>query len=333
MSEAIPVMGTTRIDSTQNHQIDLSIDQAQHDGLVRSTLMGVRGISQEDAEDAVQNAWLVLAEKAKNLEPGPVGGYLRGTARYKAMNIRERSRKTTSLDALTEVTGDSAEVLADPRFDSLSSHLELFELADDPIAARALDAAQKGASACLAPRGASHRCSRYSDEQVEQVRKLRRRGLTYKHIEEATGVPRGYCAQLVKRKSRVTETTEGWTSQLVIDAIRRFYERYGRAPRHRDAVGNLAMPSPRTVSRLFGSWREAVRAAGIEPAYGERRIKPWANAEMVLAFCDWRLRHGRWPNRGDMVADPALPSPATTRRHFRTQSPQRLVKTVLSQLA
>lgn len=143
MSEATPVMGTTRIGSPQSHQIDLSINQEQYDGLVRSTLMSVRGISHEDAEDAVQNAWVVLAEKAQDLEPGPVGGYLRGAARYKAMHIRERSRKTTSLDALAEVAGDSAEVLADPRFDSLSAHLELSELADDPIAARAIDAAQK----------------------------------------------------------------------------------------------------------------------------------------------------------------------------------------------
>lgn len=132
MSKAMPVAGTAQIDSTQDHQIDLSIDQEQHDGLVRSTLMGVRGISHEDAEDAVQNAWLVLAEKAEHLEPGPVG--------------------------------------------SLNSHLELSELADDPIAARALDAAWKGASACLAPRGASHRCS-HPAGQAEESRNRNDRGL------------------------------------------------------------------------------------------------------------------------------------------------------------
>jgi hypothetical protein len=40
------------------------------------------------------------------------------------------------------------------------------------------------------------------------------------------------------------------------------------------------MPSPNTVKRLFGSWREAVRAAGLP--MGSRRMTPWAT--------------GRWPS-------------------------------------
>jgi len=101
----------------------------------------------------------------------------------------------------------------------------------------------------------------------------------------------------------------------------------------RDAAANLTMPCPTTAARLFGSWQEAVRAAGLEPAYGRRRIEPWTDGELIRAFCDWRLRHQRWPCREDMVADEDLPSPATTRRRFGTASPDRLVKVVLSQLA
>jgi DNA-directed RNA polymerase specialized sigma24 family protein len=130
MSEATPEVLHKRIAAQQEHRINLSVDQEQRDGLIRSVRAQVPGISHEDAEDAVQDAWIVLAEKANRLDPGPVGGYLRGTARYKAMHIRDKSRRTTSLEALTEVTGDSAQLLADLRFDSLSSHLELSELAD-----------------------------------------------------------------------------------------------------------------------------------------------------------------------------------------------------------
>jgi DNA-directed RNA polymerase specialized sigma24 family protein len=293
----------------------------------------VPGISHEDAEDAVQDAWIVLAEKADQLEPGPIGGYLRGTARNKGMKIREKGRRTTSLEALVEAAGDATSALVDHKSGSLDSYVELAELSDDPIAIRAVRAAEKGAAAYVAPRGVHHRNARYTDDQVRQVRALRRKGLTYSRIERLTGVPAGYGPTLVSRASRITDSSEGWTRQLVIDAIRRFYKRFGRAPRYRDAEGNLTMPSPNTVRRLFGSWKEAVRAAGIEPAYGDRRVKPWTSTEMILTFCNWRLHHKRWPNNEDMASDPTLPSPATTRRHFGTQSPTRLVAAVLRRLA
>ncbi len=207
MSEITPAAFHPQDSTEHDHHIDLTVDRDQHAGLVKSVRVQVPGLSKEDAEDAVQDAWIVLAEKADRLEPGPIGGYLRGTARNKGMKIREKGRRTTSLEALTEVAGDATSVLADHGFRSLDSHVELSELADDPIAARALGAANQGASPCVAPRGAHHRCARYTDEQVRKVRELRTKGLTYKRIEELTGVPAGYGPMLVRRASRITEST------------------------------------------------------------------------------------------------------------------------------
>ncbi|MBS1888289.1 MAG: sigma-70 family RNA polymerase sigma factor [Actinobacteria bacterium] len=316
----------------QQSRIDLTVDADQHAGLVRSVRNQVPGISREDAEDAVQEAWIVLAEKADRLEPGPIGGYLRGTARNKAMKIRDKGRRTTSLEALAEAAGEGSRALIDPMSGSLQSHAELDELIDDPVARRAVEAAELGAAPCVAPRGMNHRAARYTDRQVEEVRALRRQGHTFREIEARTGVPAGYGPTLARRECRVTHSSEGWTRQLVLDCLLRFQKKFGRAPVYRDAEGNLAMPSPNTVKRLFGSWRDAVRAAGLDPAYGDRRVTPWTDGEMILAFCGWRLTHGRWPNREDMVADPALPSPATTRRRFGTQSPNRLMLRVLGRL-
>lgn len=312
--------------------VDLTIDAQQHAGLVRSVCNQVRGISQEDAEDAVQDAWIVLAEKADRLEPGPIGGYLRGTARNKAMKIREKRQRTTSLEALSEAAGDGSRVLIDPQSESLQSHVELDELVDDPVAKRALEAAESGAAPCVAPRGMNHRSARYTDAQIAEVRCLRQQGFTFREIETRTGVPAGYGPALVKRESRVTKSSEGWTRELVLECIRRFQRKFGRAPVYRDAEGNLTMPSPNTVRRLFGSWQDAIREAGLKPVYGDRRMTAWGDDEMVLAFCGWRVEHGHWPSRGDMVADPSLPSPATTRRRFGTQDPNRLMLRVLSRL-
>jgi DNA-directed RNA polymerase specialized sigma24 family protein len=308
-------------------------DQQLYDGLVQSVLAQVREISRQDAEDAVQEAWIVLDQKAETLQPGPIGGYLLRTARFKALQIRDRSRRCGSLDALTEKVGDASSELANPAPDSLECHLALAELEDDPIAKRALDAARKGASGRVAPRGMRHQCARYTDEQVTAVRCLRSEGLTYRRIAELTGVPAGYCTSLVKRQCRVTETTEGWTSALVLEALRRFAGTRGTAPRFRDAEGHPGLPSPKTVERHFGTWNEALRAAGIRPTYGERRVRRWTQEEMVQTFCLWRLRQDRWPNGADMANDVGLPSPATTRRHFGTQSPPRLAEAVLARLA
>src|ERR1700755_458407 len=201
-------------------KVDLEIGREQHAGLVRSVRGAVSGISQEDAEDAVQDAWLVVAEKADRLEPGPIGGYMRGTARNKAVGIREKASRTTSLDALVEVAGDASRVLADTRF-SLEARAELAELNEDPIAARAIAAAESGAATYVAPRGINHRCARYTDEQVRKVRELRGQAHSYKEIEELTGVPTGYGPALVRRASRVTDSGEGWTRQLVVEALQR----------------------------------------------------------------------------------------------------------------
>jgi hypothetical protein len=319
-------------DSDQK-RVNLTPDPGQLDGLVESVLAQVRGISRQDAEDAVQDAWFVLAEKSDRLEPGPVGGYLMRTARFKAMKIRDRGKRCTSLDGMVEIAGDSTAALIDGRPASFEDEAEISALVDDPIARRALEAARRGSAGYIAPRGTGHRCSRYSDEQVESVRALRAQGLTYTRIEELTGVPAGYGHQLVKRKTRVMESSEGWTEPLVIDAIRNFKNRHGRIPRLRDAEHNPSMPSPNTACRLFGSWQEAVRAAGMDPPYGRRRVKPWSDDEMLIAFCQWRLEHGHWPAKEDLVTDHELPSPATTRRRLGTVSSRRLTQAVLQRLA
>lgn len=248
------------------------------------------------------------------------------------MKIRDKGRRTTSLEALAEAAGDGTRALIDPLSESLQSHAELDELIDDPVARRAVEAAEMGAAPCVAPRGMNHRAARYTDQQVEEVRALRRQGHTFREIEARTGVPAGYGPALARRASRVTGSSEGWSRDLAIDCLRRFQQRFGRAPVQEDAKRNPAMPCPNTVARLFGSWRAALEAAGLKSVYADRRVTAWSDEEMVLIFCEWRLDHRRWPGVEDMRTDPSLPSPATTRRRFGTQSPNRLMLRVLGRL-
>jgi DNA-directed RNA polymerase specialized sigma24 family protein len=140
MSQVVP---GTRCATPRALPVDLSIDQEQIASLIRSVLSQVRGISRQDAEDAVQESWIVLAEKAEQLEPGPIGGYLMRTARFKAMQIRDKRRDAISLDTLMEIAGDGIGELPDTRFASPDTHAELAELANDPVSARALEAAYR----------------------------------------------------------------------------------------------------------------------------------------------------------------------------------------------
>lgn len=313
--------------------VDLDLDAALYDGLVRGVTRQVRGISNQDAEDAVQEAWVELARKRDALAPGPIGGWLARTARFKAMQARDRRKREVSLERMVEERGDAAAAVYATPAASMDAKIQLNELARDPVGSAALRTAVAGASGDIAPRGAFHRCARYSDQQINRVRDLRARGLTYPQIEKLTGVPAGYCSMIVSRRARLASSTEGWTASKALEALRRFERRTGRVPRLRDAEGEPTMPSPQTVVRMFGSWTEGVQAAGLRAAYGGRRMRPWTDEELLTALCAWRLNQKRWPGLHDFVRDTDLPSSATVRRRLGTQAPKRIATAVLTRLA
>lgn len=64
-----------------------------------------------------------------------------------------------------------------------------------------------------------------------------------------------------------------WTRARILDAIRRHYELFQRAPSHRDWVASAPEhPSSATVINRFRSFQEAVRAAGLTPGQSQERI-------------------------------------------------------------
>jgi hypothetical protein len=173
----------------------------------------------------------------------------------------------------------------------------------------------------------------YSDDQVQRVRELRTANLTCREIEEITGVPRGYVPTLARRQCRVTGTTEGWSRERILGAIRRFSARHGHAPTYRTA--DPLLPSPKTVARYFESWRAACHEAGCASSYEGRRMQPWTVEEIIRAFCELRLELGRWPSRLEIQqhAFLSVPSQCTLRRRFGSTSRRALVEAVAGGLA
>jgi hypothetical protein len=75
-------------------------------------------------------------------------------------------------------------------------------------------------------------------------------------------------------------STNAWTRDRVLGAIRRWHDVRGVAPRKRDwskptfdPAGAPATPAADVVLDLFGKWSDAVKAAGLEPERQERSAK------------------------------------------------------------
>ena len=59
----------------------------------------------------------------------------------------------------------------------------------------------------------------------------------------------------------------GWTRERALDAIRQWTAAHGRPPTYEQwRRAGPERPVTRTVERLFGSWSDAIRAAGYAPA-------------------------------------------------------------------
>lgn len=62
--------------------------------------------------------------------------------------------------------------------------------------------------------------------------------------------------------------TSRWNADTIIDAIRRFNQEVGRAPRARDFEEEMSgrYPTEAEVANVFGTWAQAVRTAGFSTA-------------------------------------------------------------------
>jgi hypothetical protein len=104
-----------------------------------------------------------------------------------------------------------------------------------------------------------------------------------------------------------------YTERELIDALRRLAERLGQAPSAADANRDPQSPVSRTYQHHFGSWLEALEAAGIEP---EPSQTGYTREELLESLRDLAGRLGCAPRTDDLDDDPRTPSSSTYRRHF-----------------
>lgn len=282
----------------------------------------VKGLSHDDAEDAISVAVSELLEK----EPDhidfdrPLGGLIVNLATWRAKSVKERAEaRNLSLDAFAESDEDHRPVEVAVTEDQLDVHLELREYEGHPIMADRLRAASVGAAPIVAPRGASSHAARYSDEQVEEVRRLRNEeGMKFADIAEATGVEKSYCAQICRGRARLLPATEGWTEARMIEAIEIFARREKRAPTYQEAQQRADLPNPSIACERWGvTWRTLLDRAGVPSSREWRRCAPWTRAEADRAFWDFFEQNGYWPRTKEELRNP-LPSAVTSHKLYGT---------------
>jgi hypothetical protein len=104
-----------------------------------------------------------------------------------------------------------------------------------------------------------------------------------------------------------------YSERELIDALRGLAERLGRAPSAVDAGEDPQSPVSRTYQLHFGSWLEALEAAGIE---SEPSQTGYSREELLESLRDLAERLSWAPRMVDMDEDPRTPSSSTYRRHF-----------------
>ena len=84
----------------------------------------------------------------------------------------------------------------------------------------------------------------------------------------------------------------------MIGTIRGFAEEHGRPPLRKDwRVGRGAHAPDGRVVKLFGSWQQALVAAGFPPTSPEHRR--WSDEEILEAIRSWQRKYGSGPRNSD----------------------------------
>ena len=106
-----------------------------------------------------------------------------------------------------------------------------------------------------------------------------------------------------------------WTDEQILDGLRRLAVDLGRAPRATDRVGARSeYPSPALAIRRFGSWNQALAAAGLDTSDpgGFSTVTP---VQIIEALGAYHRAHGRPPSKRNWSRSGGRPAVSTIVRY------------------
>lgn len=104
----------------------------------------------------------------------------------------------------------------------------------------------------------------------------------------------------------------GYTSEQLIDALKRYYEEYKTIPGESDFKRGF-LPAATVYRKHFGTIVDARDIAGIPQPM--RSVK-WTKENLIQALKDWAKEHGRVPSHKDFGGKGGLPFRGTYEKHF-----------------
>lgn len=111
-----------------------------------------------------------------------------------------------------------------------------------------------------------------------------------------------------------------WDSPQIIEAIRNYVTRTGNLPKTRDfSKATINNPSPKTVNKHFGTWNNAIEAAGFIPNKRSKMKKIYhdcSESSCIEAIQRFYLKNKKIPHRKDFDGDIEFPSCTTLERVF-----------------
>lgn len=87
-----------------------------------------------------------------------------------------------------------------------------------------------------------------------------------------------------------------WTPTEIVGAIRAWYDTYGAPPKAQNwNVGTPDHPGIKTIIDVFGSWNNAIKAAGLKTRRWGGSQEVWSDEQMIRALRTWATEHDGEP--------------------------------------
>ena len=101
--------------------------------------------------------------------------------------------------------------------------------------------------------------------------------------------------------------------QYLINKLQEYYNTFGWVPDQRDVQYTFDYPNPKQYVKEFGSWTNALEAAGFNPEIAKYT---YTSEELAGALWDYYYTYGKYPSSVDIDDNPNYPASQTFINRF-----------------
>lgn len=109
-----------------------------------------------------------------------------------------------------------------------------------------------------------------------------------------------------------------WTRELVIEQLQDAAFVLDKVPTLDEARAVVKLPSGGKIAELFGSYHEALVAAGLTSAPARRRKRRWSREAVIVALQELAVVLGHSPSQRDAARTGSLIYPSVVQFYFGT---------------